>query len=60
VSRRAVVIAARVMAHAGGGEVLVSEAVPPLVAGPHKPFVDRGTYELKGVPGSWRLLSASE
>jgi class 3 adenylate cyclase len=60
VSGIAVVIAARVMAYAGGGEVLVSEAVPPLVVGSLKPFVDRGSYELKGVPGSWRLLSVSD
>jgi class 3 adenylate cyclase len=59
VSGIAVVIAARVMARAGTGEVLVSEVVPPLVAGSHTPFVGQGTYELKGVPGSWRLFAVS-
>jgi pimeloyl-ACP methyl ester carboxylesterase len=53
----AVHIAARVMANAGPGEVLVSSSVPPLVAGSGIDFVDRGEYELKGVPGSWRLFA---
>jgi class 3 adenylate cyclase len=52
----AVTIAARVMALAGGGEVLVSGAVPPLVAGTALRFEDTGEVELKGVPGSWTLF----
>jgi class 3 adenylate cyclase len=59
VSGMAVVIAARVMARAVGGEILVSEAVPPLVVGSHKHFVDRGGHELKGVPGPWRLFAVA-
>ena len=52
----AVHIAARVMAEAGPGELLVSSVIPPLVAGSAIDFVDRGEYDLKGVPGTWRLF----
>jgi class 3 adenylate cyclase len=57
VSGIAVTIAARVMAHAGPGEILVSGAVPPLVAGSGLEFDPRVEVELKGVPGKWALLS---
>jgi class 3 adenylate cyclase len=53
----AVHIAERVMAEAGPGEVLVSSAVPPLVAGSGIDFDDRGVQPLKGVPGEWRLFA---
>jgi class 3 adenylate cyclase len=53
----AVHIAARVVAQAVGGEVLVSSSVPPLVVGSDLRFVDRGEHELKGVPGAWRLFA---
>jgi class 3 adenylate cyclase len=53
----AVAIGARVMAEAGPGEVLVSSAVPPLVAGSDLEFTDLGVRPLKGVPGEWRLHS---
>jgi pimeloyl-ACP methyl ester carboxylesterase len=53
----AVHIGARVAAKAGPGEVLVSSAVRDLVVGSGIEFDDRGTYELKGVPGSWKLLA---
>jgi class 3 adenylate cyclase len=53
----AVTIAARVMEHARGGEVLVSGAVPPLVAGTGLEFERRREVELKGVPGTWALFS---
>ena len=52
-----VVIGARVMANADAGEILVSGAVPPLVAGSGLAFDDRGTHELKGVPGVWALFA---
>jgi hypothetical protein len=32
--------------------------VKDLVAGSGLVFSDRGEYELKGVPGSWRLYAA--
>jgi class 3 adenylate cyclase len=53
----AVHIGARVSALAGPGEVVVSGAVPPLVAGAGFHFSDRGEHELKGVPGKWRILA---
>jgi class 3 adenylate cyclase len=53
----AVHIGARVAANAGPGEVLVSSTVRDLVVGSGIEFDDRGTYELKGVPGSWKLLA---
>jgi class 3 adenylate cyclase len=53
----AVHIAARIMALAQPGEVLVSEAVPPLVLGSRITFSDRGHHELKGVPGRWDVLA---
>ena len=49
-------IAARVMGMADGGEVLVSSTVKDLVAGSGIDFEDRGTHELRGVPGDWRLF----
>jgi len=49
---------ARVAAHAGPGEVLVSQTVKDLVAGSGLEFEDRGIRELKGIPGDWRLYAA--
>jgi class 3 adenylate cyclase/pimeloyl-ACP methyl ester carboxylesterase len=53
----AVHIGARVAAEAGPGEVVVSSTVRDLVAGSGIEFRERGTAELKGVPGEWRLFS---
>jgi len=53
----AVHIGARVSAMADPGQVLVSGAVPPLVAGSGIEFTDRGEHELKGVPGTWRIFA---
>jgi pimeloyl-ACP methyl ester carboxylesterase len=50
---------ARVAAHAGAGEVLVSQTVKDLVAGSGIEFEDRGTRELKGIPGEWRLYAVT-
>ena len=47
----AVHIAARVQANAEPGEVLVSSTVKDLVAGSQLRFADRGSHQLKGVPG---------
>ena len=49
---------ARVASLAGPGEVLVSSTVKDLVAGSGIEFEDRGTRELKGIPGEWRLYAA--
>lgn len=54
----AVVIAARVSALAGAGEVLVSSTVADLVIGSGLAFEPAGEHELKGAPGRWRLLRA--
>ncbi len=53
----AVHIGARVGAAAGAGEVLVSRTVADLVAGSDLTLADRGEYDLKGVPGPWRLFA---
>jgi class 3 adenylate cyclase len=56
----AVNVGARVSGAAGPGEVLVSGTVKDLVAGSGIDFVDRGTHELKGVPGEWRLYAVRD
>lgn len=55
----AVHAAARVMSQSGSGEVLVSRVVTDLVAGTDLKFSERGSYELKGLPGKWDLFCAS-
>ena len=55
----AVHIGARVMSHAGPGEVLVSSTVKDLVVGSGINFDERGVRELKGVPGEWRLFAVA-
>ena len=53
----AVHIGARVLEHATPGEVWVSSTVKDLVAGSGIEFEERGEYQLKGVPGAWRLFA---
>ncbi len=53
----AVHIAARILGHAGAGEILVSRTVRDLVVGSGTGFEDRGNVELRGVPGTWQLLA---
>jgi class 3 adenylate cyclase len=55
----AVHIGARIGALAAPDEVLVSRTVSDLVAGSGLRFEERGTHSLKGLPGSWQLLSAA-
>jgi class 3 adenylate cyclase len=50
--------AARVMAQAQANEVLVSRVVTDLVAGAGLKFAERGSHELKGIPGKWDLFAA--
>jgi class 3 adenylate cyclase len=50
---------ARVAGFAEPGEVLVSQTVKDLVAGSGIEFEERGTRELKEIPGEWRLYAAS-
>ena len=58
VSGMAVHIGARVMSHAGAGEVMVSNTTKDLVAGSGIDFEERGAQVLKGVPSEWRLFLA--
>ena len=51
----AVHIGARVSALAGPSEVLVSSTVREIVTGSRRMFTERGEYDLKGVPGRWRV-----
>ncbi|HKQ99493.1 MAG TPA: alpha/beta fold hydrolase [Pyrinomonadaceae bacterium] len=49
-------IGTQVADQAAAGEVLVSSTVKDLVAGSGIGFEDRGTHNLAGVPGEWRLF----
>ena len=53
----AVHIAARICGHAGAGDILVDRTVRDLIVGSGTGFEDRGSVELRGVPGSWQLLA---
>jgi len=56
----AVHVAARVMAAADPGEILVSRTVRDLVAGSDVTLADRGMYLLKGIEGDWQLLAVAQ
>jgi class 3 adenylate cyclase len=49
--------AARIMAEAGDGEILVSDALRDAVSGANVELLDRGRHGLKGVPGEWQLYA---
>lgn len=53
----AVHIAARVMAAARPGDIIVSGTVRDLLAGSGTSFEDRGRHPLKGIEGEWQLLA---
>ena len=53
----AVHTAARVMGHAGPGEILVSDTVKDLVVGSGIEFTHRGEHELRGLEGRRRLYA---
>jgi class 3 adenylate cyclase len=55
----AVHLAARIMAAADAGEILVSTTVKDLVIGSDIGFKDRGTHSLKGIDGRWQLYSVT-
>jgi class 3 adenylate cyclase len=55
----AVHVASRVLSNASPGEILVSSTVKDLVIGAGIDFEDRGSRELKGVPGEWRLYAVA-
>lgn len=54
----AVHIAARIGSLANAQEILVSSTLKDLVIGSGIEFTPRGEYELKGVPGSWKVFAA--
>ncbi|WP_371421991.1 adenylate/guanylate cyclase domain-containing protein [Tardiphaga sp.] len=56
----AVHAAARVMAQGAADEILVSRVVTDLVAGAGLKFVQRESFEPKGLPGRWDLYAASD
>ena len=49
--------AARIMATAGPGEILVSDLTRALAQASGLQFEDRGVHELKGLDGEWRLAA---
>lgn len=55
----AVHVAARVMGQSGANEVFVSRVVTDLVAGAGLRFAERGTFDLKGIPGAWDLFAVA-
>ena len=55
----AVHIAARILAEADPGEILVSRTVRDLVAGSDRTLAGRGTHRLKGVDGDWELFAVA-
>jgi len=56
----AVHVAARVLAAAQAGEVLVSGTVRDLLLGSDFNFDDRGRHTLKGIDGAWQLFALKE
>jgi class 3 adenylate cyclase len=56
----AVNIGARVAARAAPSEVLVSQTVRDLMVGSDLTFVERGSHELKGLPGVWGPYAAKK
>jgi class 3 adenylate cyclase len=55
----AVHLAARVMAAAMWGEILISRTVRDLVVGAPITVEDRGPHTLKGIEGSWQLFAVT-
>ena len=53
----AVHIAARISALAGPSEILVSRTVKETIVGSGITFADRGTHQLKGLPGDWQVYA---
>lgn len=55
----AVNIAARVQDLAGAGEVLISQTVRDMLMGSRFTVHERGSHQLKGVEGTWRVYAVS-
>jgi hypothetical protein len=47
------------MSNCAPNEVLVSRVITDLVVGAGLKFTERGSHELKGLPGRWDLFAAS-
>lgn len=56
----AVHAASRVLALAQPGQIYVTGIVHDVVAGSDITFADKGTHELRGVPGEWRVFAVEE
>jgi class 3 adenylate cyclase/dihydrofolate reductase len=52
-------IAARILSHAGDGDVVVTRTVRDLSTGTDLDFRSLGSVGLRGVPGEWELFAAS-
>jgi class 3 adenylate cyclase len=52
-------IAARALAEAGDGKVVVTRTVRDLATGTDLAFAPLGSVSLRGIPGQWELLEAS-
>jgi class 3 adenylate cyclase/pimeloyl-ACP methyl ester carboxylesterase len=53
-------IAARAMAVAGPGQVVVTASVPAAISGQPTAFETLGAHKLKGVPGAWELFRLAD
>jgi len=53
-------VAARVCSLAAPGEILVSGTVADVLLGSGAPLSERGSHELRGVPGVWRICAVEE
>lgn len=51
--------AARIMASAADGEILISGALREALSGKDLGLRDRGRHKLKGVPGEWQLFAVA-
>ena len=60
VSGLGVVVAARVMAMADAGQILVTASVPAAMIGQDATFEPLGAHELKGIPGTWPLYRLAD
>jgi len=60
ISGLSVHIAARTMAQADPGQIVVTASVPSAVTGQDTTFEPLGAHKLKGVPGEWELFQLTD
>ncbi len=53
-------VAARVCSLATPGEIFVSGTVADVLLGSGTPLTERGSHQLRGVPGSWRICAVDD